>query len=270
VTRTVLDARNPGPMTGAGNHTYLLASNGRAVLIDAGVGAAGHLIALERALIEQQADLQTVVVTHGHADHVAGVVPIGNAHPKTVFAKCPWQGDEAHHGIEWRPLRDGDRIPVGDAELRVVYTPGHSADHVALWHEPTRAVYTGDLVIAGSSVMIDASRGGSLTQYCASLERILALEPLELLPAHGPRIDNPGAVVRSHLEHRHARERQVIAALEAGHQTVEAIAESIYHGLEPGLRPAARENVRAHLEKLKADGIAAGADNDESGWRLAT
>ena len=50
------------------------------------------------------------------------------------------------------------------------------------------------------------------------------------------------------------RERQVVAALAAGHRTVEAIAESIYDGLEPGLMPAARENVRAHLEKLAADG----------------
>ena len=50
------------------------------------------------------------------------------------------------------------------------------------------------------------------------------------------------------------RERQVLAALRPGHATVQAIAESIYDGLDPALMPAARENVRAHLEKLKADG----------------
>ena len=71
-------------------------------------------------------------------------------------------------------------------------------------------------------------------------------------------------MVRSYLEHRRRRERQVIAALEAGHRSVEAIAESIYDGLEPRLMPAARENVRAHLDKLAADGLAADAD----GWRL--
>ena len=47
-----------------------------------------------------------------------------------------------------------------------------------------------------------------------------------------------------------------MAALTAGHATVEAIAESIYDRLEPELMAAARENVRAHLEKLKADGRA--------------
>src|SRR5262245_35839857 len=42
----VLDARNPGPLTGSGNNTYLLASNGVATLVDAGVGHPDHLAAL--------------------------------------------------------------------------------------------------------------------------------------------------------------------------------------------------------------------------------
>jgi hypothetical protein len=69
-------------------------------------------------------------------------------------------------------------------------------------------------------------------------------------------------LVRAYIEHRRKRERQVIAAIAAGNGTVEAIAESIYDGLEPRLMAAARENVRAHLEKLAADRIAA----DRDGW----
>jgi hypothetical protein len=56
----------------------------------------------------------------------------------------------------------------------------------------------------------------------------------------------------------------VIAALAAGCSTVPAIADSIYDGLDSALMPAARENVRAHLEKLKAEGRAAEHDD---GWR---
>jgi glyoxylase-like metal-dependent hydrolase (beta-lactamase superfamily II) len=131
---------------------------------------------------------------------------------------------------------------------------------VAFWHEPSRTIFTGDLVALGSSVMIHWSRGGDLAQYLASLERLLALDPLRLLPAHGAVIDDPRAVLQGYLAHRQYRERQVIAALRAGHTTVEAIAECIYDGLAPALLPAARENVRAHLEKLKADGHAAHTD----------
>ena len=79
----------------------------------------------------------------------------------------------------------------------------------------------------------------------------------EPLPGHGPAIDDPQTILSGYLEHRRQRERQVLDALRAGHATVQAIAESIYDGLAPALMPAARENVRAHLEKLKTEGRAA-------------
>jgi ribonuclease/clavin/mitogillin len=260
----VLDACNPGPMTGAGNHTYLLASNGAAVLVDAGVGQADHLAALERALSENLSSLQAVLVTHGHPDHMTGVPAIASAHPQAVFAKYLRPEDERPSGVQWRPLVDGEEIHVGEAVVQAVHTPGHSPDHVAFWHQAAGSMYTGDLVIAGSSVMIEASRGGNLTEYLASLQRVLEFEPRRLFPAHGPPVDDPPGLVRSYLEHRRKRERQIVAAIEAGHRTVEAIAESIYDGLEPRLMPAARENVRAHLEKLAADAVAA----DRDGWRI--
>jgi glyoxylase-like metal-dependent hydrolase (beta-lactamase superfamily II) len=136
---------------------------------------------------------------------------------------------------------------------------------MAFWHPPSRTIFSGDLVALGTSVMIHWSRGGDLAQYLASLQRLLALDPLWLLPAHGPVIDDPRAVLQGYLDHRRQREQQVIAALRAGHTTVEAIAESIYDGLAPALMPAARENVRAHLEKLRIDGLAAEADGH---WAL--
>ena len=54
--------------------------------------------------------------------------------------------------------------------------------------------------------------------------------------------------------------RRAFVALRGGHATVQAIAESIYDGLAPALMPAAQENVRAHLEKLKQDGRASDQD----------
>jgi glyoxylase-like metal-dependent hydrolase (beta-lactamase superfamily II) len=153
-------------------------------------------------------------------------------------------------------------VSTGDLHLTVLHTPGHSPDHLAFWHEPTRAVFTGDLVIPGGSVMIHTSRGGDLAAYMASLERLLTLEPRVLWPAHGPRIDDPVAVITTHLEHRRLRERQVLDMLHAGRTTVQAIGETIYHGLDPALMPAAHENVRAHLDKLRRDGIVREVDGN--------
>jgi glyoxylase-like metal-dependent hydrolase (beta-lactamase superfamily II) len=261
----LLNARNPGPMTGPGNNTYLITGGGSAALIDTGVGEPQHLADIEQALVNCGARLDLVLVTHGHRDHAGGAPAIASAHPRTTFAKQPWPAEDAHDGIAWRTLSDLDAVAAGGETLKVLHTPGHSPDHLSFWHEATGTIFTGDLVVFGSSVMIHWSGGGDLAQYMASLERLLLIEPARLLPAHGKAIDDPRALLTSYLEHRRLRERQVIGALRAGHGTVQAITESIYDGLGQALLPAARENVRAHLEKLKADGVA----KDEAGlWRL--
>ena len=250
----LLAAGNPGPMTGTGNNTYLLAAEGgTAMLIDAGVGAPGHLADLAAALHAWRARLTHVLVTHGHADHAGGAPALAAAQPHAELLKHPWPEEDHRYPVAWRALCDGDEVQAADEALRVVATPGHSPDHLAFWHEASRTMFTGDLVALGTSVMIHASRGGNLANYLHSLERVLAFNPAVLLPAHGPRVENPQALITAYLENRRQREHQVFAALRAGHTTVEAIAESIYHGLDAALMPAARENVRAHLEKLAED-----------------
>ena len=252
----LLNAHNPGPMTGAGNNTYLLAGGGSATLIDAGVGDAGHLADLSAALDARRARLDLVLVTHGHRDHAGGAPALARSHPSVAFAKLPWPEEDAQYDVAWRRLADDEIVSAGGEPLTALHTPGHSPDHLAFWHVASRTVFTGDLVVSGSSVMIHWSRGGDLAQYLASLARVQRLGPARLLAAHGPAIEDPQKVLSTYIQHRLEREQQVLTALAAGHSTVQAIAESIYDGLAPALLPAARENVRAHLEKLRTEGRA--------------
>jgi glyoxylase-like metal-dependent hydrolase (beta-lactamase superfamily II) len=261
----LLRAYNPGPMTGEGNNTYLIADGGAALLVDAGVGDPRHLADLSAALERDGASLSDVLVTHGHADHASGAPALAAAQGGAAFRKRPWAGHDERYDVDWRTLAGGDVVHAGGESLTAIDTPGHSPDHLAFWHAPSGTLFTGDLVVLNSSVMIHASQGGDLGAYMQSLERVRALAPRRLLPAHGPAIDNPHEVLTGYLEHRRAREAQVLAALRAGHATVEAIAESIYHGLDSALMPAARENVRAHLEKLRSEGI---ASEELHRWRL--
>lgn len=261
MTCHAVSARNPGPMTGAGNWTYVLPGP-QPLLIDAGVGHAEHIDDLAHLLPDGPA---RVVVTHAHSDHCAGAPALAARWPSAEFRKMPWPERDPVLPRPWQRLAEGDRITTGEVTLEVLHTPGHAPDHLALWEPESRTMFVGDLVVLGSSVVIPASAGGNLRDYLASLRRILALEPVRLLPAHGPVIEDPAAVVGQYLEHRRQRDAQVLEAVSAGCTTPEAIADRLYPRLDERLRRMALESVRAHLVKLADEGQTV---EDDSGWRL--
>lgn len=256
-----LNAGNPSPMTGAGNWTYLV-SGPEPILIDAGAGLPGHLSAIAAVAPNGPRD---VLVTHAHPDHASGAPAIAGRWPTARIAKYPWPERDAQYAVAWRPLSNGDRIDAGDTVLEVVHTPGHAPDHVAVWDAESRTLFTGDLVVLGSTVVIPASGGGDLLDYLESLRTILALAPARLLPAHGAPIEDPTAIVHQYLEHRLQREGQVLSALDAGRDTIDAMVEEIYRGLLAALVPMAKESVLAHLLKLEREGR---VEHAADVWRL--
>ena len=249
-------------MTAEGNWTWLIP--GRVpTLVDAGVGESGHLEALQAALAGTT--LASVLVTHGHSDHASGAVAIAGRMPGARFFKMPWAERDVRWAVDWRPIADGDRIPAGDGLLTAVHTPGHAPDHLCFWDAASRTLFGGDLVIHGSSVVIPAARGGDLSAYLASLERILALDPARVLPAHGRVIDRPAPLLRAYIARRRKREEQILGLLDGGAASIDAIVARLYAGLHDSLVPHARETVLAHLQKLERERRAA---RDGEAWHI--
>jgi len=229
----LIPAGNPGAMTWSGNNTWLL-NGAEPTLIDAGVGKPDHVDAIALALGGRA--IARVLITHGHVDHASGAPAL----------RSRWPGLDVR---QWPAgLAEGESIRAGDAMLAVVHTPGHAADHVCFWAESSRELYSGDMLVRGSTVMIPAGSGGGLRAYLASLERLAALAPARVFPGHGPIIDDPLRLIAQYIEHRRLRHRQVAACLAMGIHDADTIVTMVYPELVPALRAAARATIEAHLE----------------------
>lgn len=257
-------APNPSLMTGSGTNSYVVWGPGDGcVVIDPGPDDEGHLAALAR-LGAGHGEVRTILVTHGHPDHDAGAARLRALTGAPVLA---WTFDGVASADAM--LANGEGVDAGGRQLVALYTPGHRFDHLC-FHEPGAGVlFAGDLV-AGAGTVVIAPPGGDLVDYLASLRRLRALDLRLILPAHGPAIDGPDALLESYLHHREQREAQVLAGLAAGDRGVDTLVARIYAGIEHALRPVAALSVTAHLEKLEREGRAvrgAGA-GDADTWRL--
>ncbi len=149
---------------------------------------------------------------------------------------------------------DDDQVVTGDGwALRAVLTPGHCANHAAFALEGTGILFSADHVMAWSTTIV-APPDGSMSDYMASLDRLIAREDNVLLPGHGGPVNNPRAFMRGLKTHRNMRERAILERLRSGDRSIPEIVANIYADTDPRLHGAAALSVLAHLEDLVAKG----------------
>ena len=233
-------APNPGPFTGPGTNTYLVASGDEALVIDPGPLDRTH----EAAILAALAGIRPVgiLVTHTHEDHA----PLAN--PLAADLGIPAYGFGPGPGF--KPdlrLADEDRVAFGTDEVHAVHTPGHSRDHLCFLVDDS--LFTGDHIMGGSSVVVE-----DMSEYLASLRKLQKLQLALLYPGHGLVMDDPAGIVTGYIEHRLEREQHVLSAVESGASTVMEIVQAVYQDVDPALHPLAALSVRAHLAKLETEG----------------
>ncbi|MDR2924420.1 MAG: MBL fold metallo-hydrolase [Azoarcus sp.] len=183
------------------NCTLLLCEKTRkAAVIDPGGEVPRILDAIDKLDIE----VERILLTHGHIDHVGGAtelakalsVPIEGPHREDAFLiegdHLPRQCDR--FGIPpisgFTPSRwfdDGDRVTIGDETLQVLHAPGHTPGHVVYFHAGAKLAQVGDVLFAGSIGRTDFPRGSHADLIRAIRERLFPLgDDVKFIPGHGP------------------------------------------------------------------------------------
>jgi glyoxylase-like metal-dependent hydrolase (beta-lactamase superfamily II) len=241
-------APNANLMTLDGTNTWILRVGDRSVVVDPGPPDEGHLDAVAAAA----GDVSAVLLTHHHLDH---------SEAARAFAErvgCGVRALDPAYRLGAEGLGEGDVVAVDDLEVRVVATPGHTADSLSFWVPSEGAVLTGDTVL-GRGTTVVAHPDGQLGAYLDSLDRLHALATEHgigtIWPGHGPVITDALTALDHYISHRHERLGQVSAALDAlgDEATPRAVVEHVYADVDPVLWGAAELSVRAQLAYLGRD-----------------
>ncbi|KAG8993456.1 hypothetical protein FRB94_010745 [Tulasnella sp. JGI-2019a] len=220
-----------------------------------------------------------------HADPASGFVRLSTSESDTSLQTLheTLLGQPAHYqtppdGQQQHPyfhdLEEGQTLQTidGSATLKVIHTPGHTADSVSLYLVEERALFTADTVLGhGTAVFED------LAVYMSSLRRMKDVwqdmerttdAPGRVYPGHGAVVEDGRVLIEKYIAHRQQREDEIFQLLCSSRfpgteaevreseksWTVEQIVRQLYASYPPSLWPAAGHGVILHLVKLKEEG----------------
>ena len=259
-----ITAPNASPYTFTGTNSFLLGHE-RLALVDPGPADERHEAALLAAIGGRMVD--AILLTHTHKDHSASARfwsrrlgaqlwfggqhrlsrPLRRFEINPIRKSCDWDL------VPDRILADGEIIAAGDLTVSVHATPGHCANHLAFGLAGTDTLLSGDHVMGWNSTLVSVP-DGSMADYFASLDKVIALPFARYLPAHGGPIADGPAHAAALRAHRQMRNEQVIAAIGKGAHRLGQVVDAIYPTQPARVRLAARMTIAAHMEYLEALG----------------
>lgn len=254
----------------------------RGFLVDPGSPFQQELTRIEQILHTLKAQGRTLTalfLTHHHPDHVGAVPRLQEAfgvpvllHP--ITARCLGTGPRGTPSLD-----DSLQAPILIQEgscltdytdapgLELLHTPGHAAGHLCLFAPDSRTLIAGDMVASVGTILIAPGEyEGDMSTYLLQLERLLALAPTLMLPAHGDPITAPVEMLSGYIAHRRMREGLVIAALQDHVRDERALAREVYGELPEAFLHFGQLSLVSHLTKLEREGRAVQVSG---GWRRA-
>jgi len=264
-----LTAPNPGAMTGPGTNSYLVGDPRTGyIAIDPGPADMDHLQRMWRAA---GGAIRMIVCTHSHADHAPGARPLqAMCTPQPPILGLP-SAATARAASVFTPdsaLVDGEVLvlsaPAGQDgvghSLKVVYTPGHAANHLCLVLVEDGLLFSGDHVLNGSTTVVDPP-DGDMTDYLESLDK-LAAACVEhgvdfILPAHGHVLGRAADAIAHLKAHRLKREAKILQVMQNHPDgTLDDWVQHAYDDVPQRMWPVAKRSLQAHVQRI--EGLASG------------
>jgi hydroxyacylglutathione hydrolase len=147
------------------NYIWMLHNGRQALVVDPGESAP-----VEHALDTHGLALAGILVTHHHGDHVGGIQALRDRLDGPVYGPAREDIPEPY-----RPLKDGDTVELLGCRFEVIDVPGHTAGHIAFFHQPaddTPILFCGDTLFSGGCGRLFE---GTPAQMHASLSRLASL-----------------------------------------------------------------------------------------------
>ena len=234
------------------------------IIVDPAIKLREDMEKLANAVDRHGGELQAILFTHGHSDHLADWDLLREAFDVPI-----WSSSETKESIESskkvsvsRVIEDGDEIELGKIKWKALKTPGHDPGHICLLSDA--GLIAGDMV-AGIGTILIPSDTGNMEVYIEQLERLKNLNPNLVFPSHGPIIPLPQKKFNFYIKHRKARNEKIINAISTGAEKIDEISKIAYEdspNAHPGL---ALDQTRSHLLSLERQGI---VSQDSNSWAL--
>ncbi|SFB67113.1 Glyoxylase, beta-lactamase superfamily II [Polaromonas sp. OV174] len=254
-----LTAPNPGMMTGPGTNSYIVGdADSGYIVIDPGPDDAGHI---QRLYAATGGRIAAIVCTHSHPDHSPGARPLqalcANRPPILGLPSAATARADAQFTPD-RVLSNKELLTITskglEHTLKVIFTPGHAANHLCLLLLEDGLLFSGDHILNGSTTVISPP-DGEMSAYLDSLDALNAAcdehQVDFILPAHGYALGAAQQAIAQLKAHRLKREAKVAAAMQASPDgTLDDWLALVYEDTPRQLWPVARRSLQAHVDRI--------------------
>jgi glyoxylase-like metal-dependent hydrolase (beta-lactamase superfamily II) len=290
---------------------YLVEGNEGWSLVDAGYDYAPARAAWKSGAaavgFDLGRDVERIVVTHFHPDHIGAArwlgektgAPVCMMEREIPFARKLWGSSEVgpfveyliRHGMpqvaagstaavvryplplpeEMVPIRPGEKLAVGEGAVRVVHAPGH-ADNQILLHDETRGIlFAADHLLLGITPNIGLwpeSEPHPLARYVEALENMRGLGADLVLPGHGPVFHDLDGRIEELVSHHEERLEVMQREISDRPKTSFEVSRIVFRGtLTEHQRCFALAETLAHLDHLVLEGRAERIENETVAFR---